>query len=57
MRKRFFSLALGALLFALCVSAQAQQAKKIPTVGFLLAGLPLPLFLTRPHRGIPKGPA
>ena len=26
------------LLFALCVPAQAQQAKKIPAVGFLLEG-------------------
>src|SRR5215472_10814239 len=28
-------LALGALLFALCVPASAQQTKKIPTIGFL----------------------
>ena len=30
----------GALLFALCSSAEAQQVKKIPTVGFLLEGFP-----------------
>jgi putative ABC transport system substrate-binding protein len=45
MRKRFFSLALsslpfalwlvGALLFALCVVAEAQQPKKVPRIGYL----------------------
>jgi putative ABC transport system substrate-binding protein len=33
--KSVYSLALIALLFALCVSAQAQQPKKVPRVGFL----------------------
>src|SRR5262245_6508651 len=32
------SLTLCALLFTLCLPAHAQQAKKIPTVGFLLEG-------------------
>jgi putative tryptophan/tyrosine transport system substrate-binding protein len=39
MKKTFSCLALGAMLFALCSSAQAQQAMKIPVVGFI-AGSP-----------------
>jgi putative ABC transport system substrate-binding protein len=35
MRNKFFSLTLSALLFALCVSAQAQQAKKLYRIGFI----------------------
>ena len=35
MRQRFFGLALGAMLFALCVSAHAQQPVKVPQIGFL----------------------
>jgi putative tryptophan/tyrosine transport system substrate-binding protein len=35
MRKRFFSLALGTLLLALCFSAQAQQPTKIPRIGYV----------------------
>jgi ABC-type uncharacterized transport system substrate-binding protein len=35
MRKTVISFALCAMLFALCVSAEAQQAKKIPRIGFL----------------------
>ena len=31
------ALALGALLFALCVSAEAQQPKKVPRIGYLTA--------------------
>src|SRR5215471_13432928 len=48
MRKRFMERALGARLFApclfvavffgLCLPAEAQQAKKVPRVGILLAG-------------------
>jgi putative ABC transport system substrate-binding protein len=34
-RKKVFCLALGALLFALSVSAQAQQPKKFPRIGYL----------------------
>ena len=37
MRKKFTTLALSAMLFALCVSAHAQQQKKIPRIGFLLS--------------------
>jgi len=36
MKKNIFGLALCALLFALCVSAEAQQSTKIPRIGFLL---------------------
>lgn len=35
MRKLLIGLALGTLLSALCVSVEAQQAKKIPRIGFL----------------------
>jgi hypothetical protein len=38
MSRKIFGLALTALLFAFSVAAHAQQAKKIPTVGFLLEG-------------------
>ena len=39
MKKRMV-IALSAVLFAFCVPAHAQQAKKIPTVGFLSEGFP-----------------
>ncbi len=35
MRRKFFGLALGTLLFALCASAAAQQPKKVPRIGYL----------------------
>src|SRR2546426_2290880 len=35
MRKKIFDLALTTLLFALCSSAEAQQTKKVPRIGFL----------------------
>ena len=35
MRKSFFGLVLSALLFALCVSVEAQQPKKIPRIGYV----------------------
>jgi putative ABC transport system substrate-binding protein len=35
MNKRILGLVLGAMLFALCVYAQAQQPKKVPRIGFL----------------------
>jgi putative ABC transport system substrate-binding protein len=38
MRKGFISFALSALLFALCVSADAQQPTKIPRIAFLAGG-------------------
>jgi putative ABC transport system substrate-binding protein len=37
-KKRCFALALGALVFALCSSGDAQQTKKIPLIGFLTGG-------------------
>jgi len=36
--KSVFGITLCALLFALCVPAQAQQPKKVPRIGYLLAG-------------------
>jgi putative ABC transport system substrate-binding protein len=35
MSKKFISFALSALLFALCLSAEAQQPKKVPRIGIL----------------------
>src|SRR5262245_48032469 len=35
MTRKFFPLALGALLFALCGFASAQQPKKVPRIGYL----------------------
>jgi len=35
MRKTVFGLALGAMLFALCVSAEAQQQKNVPRIGYV----------------------
>jgi putative tryptophan/tyrosine transport system substrate-binding protein len=40
MGEKMFSLALGALLLALSVSADAQQAKKLPRIGFIAGGSP-----------------
>jgi hypothetical protein len=37
MKSYFFWLALGAMLFALCLPAQAQQPKKVPRIGFVAA--------------------
>ena len=37
MKKIFICLALGAMLFALCVSTQAQHPKKVPRIGYLSA--------------------
>ena len=34
MRRKFFGLALGAVLFALCSSVEAQQQKKMPRLGY-----------------------
>jgi putative tryptophan/tyrosine transport system substrate-binding protein len=36
-RRNFYSLALCAVLLALCVSAQAQEPKKVPRIGYLSA--------------------
>jgi putative tryptophan/tyrosine transport system substrate-binding protein len=38
MRKNIFCVALCAMLFALCFSAEAQQPKKVPLIGYLTAG-------------------
>ena len=35
MQKRIVGIALGAMLFAICFSVEAQQPKKIPWIGFL----------------------
>ena len=40
MRKKIFGLALGTMLFALCVSAEAQQPAQIPRIGLLIATSP-----------------
>ena len=40
MKKKIAAVTLSALLLALCVSANAQQAKKIPKIGFLRPGPP-----------------
>jgi putative ABC transport system substrate-binding protein len=40
MNKKITILTLGALLYALCVSAEAQQPAKVPRIGFLVAGSP-----------------
>jgi putative ABC transport system substrate-binding protein len=37
MKKIFIGLAVGAMLFALCASAQAQQPKKVPRIVYLSA--------------------
>ena len=36
MRRKLFGLVFSALLFALCVSARAQQPTKVPRIGFLI---------------------
>ena len=38
MSKRIIGFALSALLFALCLSTEAQQAEKVPRIGFLGSG-------------------
>src|SRR5688572_8870709 len=40
MDQKIFALALGALLFALCSSAEAQQPKKVPRIGYLTSSEP-----------------
>jgi putative tryptophan/tyrosine transport system substrate-binding protein len=40
MNQRTFAFALGALLLALCFSAEAQQPEKVPRIGFLSATSP-----------------
>jgi putative ABC transport system substrate-binding protein len=38
MSKKFIGLTLGAMLFALCASAQAQEPAKLPRIGYLHSG-------------------
>src|SRR5438094_5346470 len=40
MKRKITVLTLCAMLFALCAAAQAQQAKKIPRIGFLFVNFP-----------------
>jgi ABC-type uncharacterized transport system substrate-binding protein len=40
MNRKIFCLALCGLLFPMCVSAQAQQPKKVPRIGYLSSGDP-----------------
>jgi putative ABC transport system substrate-binding protein len=40
MNQRIFALALCAMLFALCVAAEAQQTKKVPRIGYLSSRSP-----------------
>jgi len=37
-KKNIFCVALATLVFALCISAEAQQPKKIPRIGVLFSG-------------------
>src|SRR6266480_368157 len=41
MNEKIFALALGVLLFALCLSAQAQQPTKVARIGYLSPGDPV----------------
>ena len=41
MIKKIFVFTLGAMLFALSLSAEAQQPTKIPRIGFLTTGTPV----------------
>ena len=38
MKKKVLGFCLFAMLFALCLSAEAQQAKKVPRIGFVTQG-------------------
>jgi putative ABC transport system substrate-binding protein len=42
LRNPKFAILLGAVLFALCFTAEAQQSKKVPTIGYLSATDPAP---------------
>ena len=46
MKKNVFCLALGAMLFALCFSAEAQQPARIPRIGILI-GSSASVYATR----------
>ena len=55
MKKKITVFSLGALLFALCGSAAAQQIGKIPRIGYLVAGNSSDNLGS--HRGVPAGSA
>ena len=40
MKKKIFGVALAVILFALCLPVEAQQAKKVHRIGFLVPGSP-----------------
>ena len=40
MKKQIFALSIGAMLYALCISAEAQQAESMPRIGFLRSARP-----------------
>jgi putative ABC transport system substrate-binding protein len=40
MKKRFFGLALSTMLYALCLPVEAQQAEKVPRIGYLSGSPP-----------------
>ena len=40
MRKKFFGLALSTMLYALCLPVEAQQAEKVPRIGYLSGSPP-----------------
>jgi len=46
MKKRFFGLALSTMLYALCLPVEAQQAEKVPRIGYL-SGSPPPSITAR----------
>jgi putative tryptophan/tyrosine transport system substrate-binding protein len=50
MRKTLFGLTLGAMLLALCVSANAQQPKKVYRIGYLAPSDPATDFRSEPIR-------
>ena len=41
MTKKFFGLTVCAMLFALCVFAEAQQPRKVPRIGYLTVASPI----------------
>src|SRR4029453_6529815 len=50
--KSIFGLALCAVLFAVCLSAEAQQSKKIPRIGILSSGSPSSKSADGLHQGL-----
>ena len=52
MRTKFIGFALSAVLFALCLPVEAQQAGKIPRIGFLSPTPPLPARMEAFRQGL-----